>query len=390
MLTNLSMHAGGENKKNETEIFILSLWQKRRTGIVVHVENLIKNLAYLAQSSGKRFHFRILTYGRGNIKGRKEIKINNASAEVISLRIIDIPFLRALSYIISGFLYFLLHVKNDKDKKLIIHAHYALPQGFLGMLLKLFFGYKFFITFHGSDVLVLGKKPFLKSIIKLIADKSDRVIVVSNYLKENLVEIGVNESKIEVVYNGIEKPGKDFRLRGDEKRVIFIGSLVKQKKVETLIRAFKILESRAEGSISDIELIIAGDGKERKKLEKLAEKLGIRNIKFLGYVENIDALFTKNSCAVLPSLQEGFGIVMLEAMIRGVPVIARRIKSIEEIAKHGENALLFENDNELAEAILKIFKKKEIRNKLAENGKKHAIKFTWRKTAEKVFKIYEN
>lgn len=359
-------------------VLMITIWGRKRSGITVHVENLIKNIS-------KDFTFTILTYKKPESETKRSI--DGKEIEVISIPFIDFPVLRALSFVLFGFFYFLLAGKKAENAGIaapIIHAQYALPQGLLGVLVKKITRSKLVLTFHGSDALILGRNFFLKPVVRFVANSSDEIIVVSNYIKEVLVSIGVSGEKISVISNGAEKSGKEPS--GENKRIVFIGALVEQKNVEVLLKAYK----KVKDEIKDAELFIAGEGKEKDRLLALTKNLGLKDVCFAGYIDNIDEAFTRNSCLVLPSREEGFGIVLLEAMHRGVPVIASRIKSLEEIVRHEYNGLLFEKnvEDELSRALVRIFTEQELRDKLRKNGKEYAKNFDWRKTAEDVEKIY--
>jgi|GEM_PF-6795995 len=352
------------------KVLMITMWGRKRSGITVHVENIIKNTGA---------EFTIATYKKPGQE--RKTKIGGKEVEIIGIPFIDFPVLRALSFVFFGFFYFFFNSKI-KENISIMHAHYGVPQGLLGALVKKITNLKLVVTFHGSDALVLGRNFFLKHAVKFAARNADEIIAVSDYVKEALVSLGVSGGRIKVIPNGVEKEFKEPA--GEAKRVVFIGALVEQKNVDVLLKAYK----KVKEEISDAELFIAGEGTERIKLEKLAEKLGLKDVCFAGYLDNVDEAFTKNSCLVLPSKEEGFGIVLLEAMIRGVPVIASRIKSIEEIVKHEYNGLLFNDESGLAEQIKRVFKDAELRKILKKNGEEHAKKFDWRSTAKHVEEIY--
>jgi len=361
------------------KVLMITKWDKKRSGITVHVESIIKNM-------NKDFAFGVLTYKKP-VVGAK-INIWGKEIEAVGIPFIDFPVLRALSFVVFGFFYFAYKNRNIRkaERAEIIHAHYALPQGMLGVLIKKLTGSRLVLTFHGSDALVLGRNFFLKHAVRFTANSADQVIAVSNYIKEVLVSLGISGEKIAVVPNGVEKGFK--APTGESRRIVFIGALVEQKNVEILLRAYK----KVKEEISDAELFIAGEGKEKNSLLALAENLKLKDICFAGYVDDIDGVFTKNSCLVLPSKEEGFGIVLLEAMMRGVPVVASRIKSVEEIVKHEQNGLLFEksNEDELYRAIVRIFTEEGLMDRLKKNGEEHARNFDWRKSAEEVGRIYRN
>lgn len=326
-------------------ILLITIWKPKKGGIVTHVENLIKH---------SRNEFKVLTYGKG----------------------IDLPFLRALSLIFFGFF------RGIRENFDVIHAHYAVPQGFLGVLLKKVRRKPLVVTLHGSDITVLGRGA-LKFLVKFVLYNSDAIITVSEFLKMEAVKLGASEEKIKVIYGGAPTY-KPERLRLESRTITFIGSLIRQKGVDVLIRAFESVKKK----FPDAELVIIGDGREKKSLEKLSRELGTE-VNFLGYREDLDSILEKSAVLALPSREEGFGLVLLEAMAAGVPVVASRVGGIEEIIEHEYNGILFENSGELAEGIIKILENEELRKKLIENGRESLKKFRWEKTGSEMDAVYE-
>ncbi|MBI5252794.1 MAG: glycosyltransferase family 4 protein, partial [Euryarchaeota archaeon] len=302
-------------------ILLITIWKPNRGGIVTHVENLIRH---------SKNEFKVLTYGGG----------------------IDLPFLRALSFVFFGFLG---GVRENFD---LIHAHYAVPQGFLGVLLKKVLRKPLVVTLHGSDITVLGRGA-AKPLMSFVLNNSDAIIAVSEFLRRETINLGASKEKIKVIYGGAPYPPMSRLVEKlqDGRRITFIGSLVRQKGVDVLIRAFVEVKKK----LPDAELVIVGDGREKKSLEKLSSELGIE-VNFLGYREDLSSILEKSAVLVLPSKEEGFGLTLLEAMAVGVPVVASRVGGIEEIIEHEYNGILFEKENskELAEGIIRILENKEL------------------------------
>lgn len=197
----------------------------------------------------------------------------------------------------------------------------------------------------------LGAKGFLGwAVERAVCKLTNRHIAVSSMTRRSLERIGV---KAEVIPNGI-----DFeRIRktekcGEESDVIFAGRLIREKNVDLLIRAVRLLKD----SFADIKCVIIGDGPEKEALKKLSEDLGISsNIVFKGFLDDHNEVISymkSSKVFVLPSTREGFGIVVLEANACGLPVVT---------VKHVRNAacdLITENSNGLicppsAEEIMK-------------------------------------
>ena len=329
-------------------VLLITQWKPSKGGVVTHVQNLIRR---------SKNTFDIITYPR----------------------YLDIPAIRALIFVLIGLL---RSIRRDFD---LIHAHYAVPQGLLGVFLKKIKKKPLILTIHGSDIVGLGNSPTFKPLIRWVLFNSDGVIAVSKFLKEKALELGVEEKKVRVIYGGISGS-----MGGEEdapgKRVVFIGSLVKQKGADILIKAFKTVQKKH----MDAELVIIGNGKEGRGLEKLADELKI-NVHFMGYVDNIGGVLNESTIFVLPSRNEGFGLVLLEAMQAGVPVVATNVGGIPEIVANKQNGLLVEREdvNALAGAIIKVMEDKALRNRLISEGRKTAEKYSWSRMADEVDILYK-
>jgi N-acetyl-alpha-D-glucosaminyl L-malate synthase BshA len=342
------------------KVLLISVWKPRIGGIVTHVENLIKH---------SKNDFTILTYWDKESKRQRN---------ALRVPYINLPVLRGASF---AFFSFLRALRGDFD---IIHAHYSIPQGFAGVLIKKARGKPLLLTVHGSDLTVLGRSRLVQPVLKWIFGSTDIIIAVSSHMKALLIELGVEAEKIRVIYNGAEA---HMWAEEAEPRVIFIGALVWQKGVDILIEAFKDIKKK----FNDISLFIVGDGPERERLGTLVERLGVGNVEFRGYVADLDPVFTAKSVFVLPSRQEGFGIALLEAMARGVPVVGSKTGGIPEIIRDGKNGFLFTagNPTSLADAVIKIFEKEDERAKLIKGGLETVKNFTWTKMAEETEDVYK-
>jgi glycosyltransferase involved in cell wall biosynthesis len=221
-----------------------------------------------------------------------------------------------------------------------------------------------------------------------------KVIALSNGVKEDLVNnFKVNKDKIEVIYNPIEV-GKikqlsnekidDLKFNNDEMTIIAVGRLVEQKDYPTLLKAFSIVTKSVKS-----RLVILGKGPLENELKQLTKKLNISNkVIFLGFKENPYKYMKKADIFVLSSKWEGFGHVIVEAMVCGTSVISTDCKSgpgeIIGDDKYGILTPVGDHDA-LAENIINLLMDDEKRNKLCEKGLKRAEEFD----AKTIVKRYE-
>ncbi len=227
--------------------------------------------------------------------------------------------------------------------------------------------------------------PYFKQIFK----RADKIQAISNYLAKWAKDLGA-KCQIEVVPNGISMEHGAHSMeqkQGLIKRIITVSRLVEKNGVEDLIEAIKILDR------NDIVLKILGDGKLRKKLEKLVKDLEIKDrvallgekqFQLKGEVSN-KAVYERLMCADVfcrPSLSEGLGNAFLEAMAVGVPVIATPVGGIPDFLKDGETGWFCEprNPKSIVEKIKYILdeKNKEEVARVVENAKKLVEeKYNW-------------
>lgn len=217
------------------------------------------------------------------------------------------------------------------------------------------------------------------------------VIAVSEQTRTKLGALG--RKGIAVVPNGVDVELLDAA--GTQKKkdqVLYVGRLVKYKRVDVLIRAFRIVA----GKLPEASLIIVGDGPERNALEGLAAAAPGDAIKFTGTVpshELVAQIFKESALFVLPSVAEGEGISLKEAMAASVPVIAADVpgSGVLGVVRDNVNGLLVSPDDpeQLAEAILRVLNDAELRKFMGANGRRTAEAWTWDDAAGRILGIYQ-
>jgi len=230
------------------------------------------------------------------------------------------------------------------------------------------------------------------------ARASTHVIAVSESTKRDLIEkLGVAPDKITVVYEGVDhekfRPKADQPLAGkvDREYLLFVGTVQPRKNLVRLIDAFSSLSSR----FPNLDLVIAGkEGWLANEIYAAPKDFGVeKEVKFLGYVptDKVVSLMNGARALVFPSLYEGFGLPVLEAMACGCPVVTSNISSLPEVA--GEAGILVDpySVEDIARGISQVLELKgKARQITIEQGIKHAKKFTWRKAAEETIEVFES
>jgi len=224
----------------------------------------------------------------------------------------------------------------------IIHCQLSFPAGFIGYLLNVINGTPFVITEHASNFTAFLKRRMLfKFLIKRALTKADRIIAVSNNLKDSILKYIKN--KIVVIPNFVEIDKFSIISKQNTKwQIGFLGLLdTKRKGLDIL------LNSLADITNLDYTLHIGGSGKLFDYYQNLAKKLNIhKNCVFYKSIlpENTPEFFLKLHFFILPSFNESFGIVLLEAMSSGIPVIATKCGGPEEFVTN-EVGLIVERGN---------------------------------------------
>lgn len=244
---------------------------------------------------------------------------------------------------------------------------------------------------------------YRRFIVGDVVKKSDRLITVSNFEKENIKNaFDVEDGKVTTVHNAVNDEFNE-RFTEEEKEevrqkynlptqfLLHIGNKDPRKNTKRVLDAF------CELKVTDhdyMKLVIVGIDEER--LDMLLKEMYIpqaikKDIILTGYVENEDlpVIYSLAKVFLFPSLREGFGIPIIEAMATGVPVITSNTSSMPEVA--GDSAVLInpKKTHQLKDAIIRILSDDEYRNKLIKQGLKQCKSFSWKKSAKDVLKIYE-
>ena len=249
----------------------------------------------------------------------------------------------------------------------------------------------------------LKHRLVLKTAFSAIRRQADLIIVPSESGKEDAVRyLGVERGRIAVIPEGVEERFQPFgdsgRLEAVRQKygipheyILFVGTLQPRKNIPTLLQAFSLL--LAEKPNQGLKLVIAGGkGWGQAEIFNTVKALGLGGqVCFPGYIDDEDLpdLYRGAQLFVYPSLYEGFGLPILEAMGCGVPVITSHTSAMPEVA--GEAALLVDpqDANTLAEAMASVLDDKTLRDDLRRKGKDRVRLFSWEAVARKTLEGYQ-
>lgn len=283
----------------------------------------------------------------------------------------------------------------------LIHAHWLIPQGLIAAIGLILARRQIPLvcTSHGGDLFALRGK-FFQHVKRWVMDKSRALTVVSRAMKEVVVDMGVAPDKVSVISMGVDlkylfTPAPEVDRDGCQ--LLFVGRLVEVKGLQILFKALpEILVKYPE-----LRLSVAGAGPMEQDLRRLAAQKGIAHkIDFLGMVkqQELPGLYQRAGLAVFPfvktksGVQEGFGLVVVEALGCECPVIAGDLPAIHDSIIHNESGILFFNGNAeaLAQAVIRALADQDLRCRLGREGRRRVVEqFDWDIVAEKYAGIYE-
>ena len=336
-------------------------------GVGVHIHTLSKKLVDMGHE------VYVITYPHADLADIDGI-------HVIGTKGLNIPGIRGLMF------------KRNAKKALenlldevdidIIHGHYLFPAGAAAVEIGKKYSIKTYVTAHGSDMFELYKsQPLMRSTIKNVLKDADGVFAVSNALKNEIIATGVDgiADKIRISWNSVDinrfstKENDSFKKEydlSDKPVVLFVGNLIKRKNVESIIEAKKI-------SHCDYYLVIVGEGPLYKKLTKKVEDENISDVIFTGSRDDVENIIPSCDVLILPSFSESFGLVLIEALACGKPVIGSNVGGISEIINDDVGLLVNPNKiSTITKAIDTIISDDELRLNLSKNARNRAFDFS--------------
>lgn len=263
----------------------------------------------------------------------------------------------------------------------ILHAHYALPFAVCAFLAKQMAkrDVKVVTTLHGTDVTVLAQDLRLKQVMKLGIEKSDRVTAVSQDLIAQTKELFETDKEIECLYNFVDtdvfKPraGDEVRKclsRPDERVLLHISNFRPVKRICDVIQIFARVANQVNA-----RLVLVGEGPDYNAARDLVHQLNLHNsVDFLGKQDEVAPLVDSADILLLPSEKESFGLVALEAMACGVPVVGTIAGGIPEVVQHGETGFLSPvgDVDQMAAQVLQLLRDDELYQQFSINSRTRA------------------
>jgi len=260
------------------------------------------------------------------------------------------------------------------------------------------------ITVH--DIVVVLKEDYTSAhfkktqapkLIKALKN-ADEIISVSEFTKREIIEhFSINPEKISVITHGVDtdifKPGKrdfDFRRIFDlpDSYILFVGNIEKRKNLFNIIKSFEKIQQK----LNEIHLVLIGKngygGEEIRSFIK--ESSAFKNIIQLDYVSNnqLPKFYQNAELFLFPSLYEGFGMIVLEALACGCPVVTSNSSALPEAGDHAVIYVDPLNTEDIAEKVIQLIKNKKLTSQLIEKGLTWIKGFTWEQAAQRTLQTY--
>jgi glycosyltransferase involved in cell wall biosynthesis len=297
-------------------------------------------------------------------------------------------------YVIAG----LIHAVHfcRKSRFDVIHVHWPFPHGIWGYAAGRASGTPVVLNFHGAELLLVHKYPFVKPFLRHALRHADAVICNSRYTASEVAKyhdrpVAIIPSGPSVVsQNGTAKPENQVL------QVLFVGRLVARKGVDILLRALPLVQADRP-----VHLHIVGNGDMAERWKALARSLDIESqVTFHGSVskETLAQRYASADVFVLPAIidergdTEGLGAVLVEALSFSTPVVASNVGGIPDVIRDGETGLLVPEKDPpaLAAAITRLLRDRDLASRLAKQGLSHAQDgFDWRRIAMQVMRVYQ-
>ncbi len=344
-------------------------------GVKTYLINLINELSKLDKTNQYYLYYDSKKcLGTFNYKNFKEILLENKNKLLI-------PFWEQIT----------LRNQIIKDELDIFHGPKNTIPLFLPKKIMLIVTVLDLTPFILSGEMKFIDELFWKLFLPLSVKKANKVICISNATKNDLINlIGTNKEKINVIYLGTPKIGKNCKKKISKNYFLIVGALRPRKNIERILFAFNDFLKINK----NFKLIIVGKNLNNSvKIKNIVDKLNLNEkVNFVGVISQskLNNFYSNSTAYLYPSLYEGFGLPILEAQALSCPVITSNISSMPEIAGNGAIMVNPRSISDITLAMEKIVKNNVLRLDLIKKGKSNIKKFNWKKCAKETLLLYQD
>lgn len=281
----------------------------------------------------------------------------------------------------------------------IIHAHYAIPHAISAYVAQMMLkpnSPKVITTLHGTDITLVGSDPSFYDLVRFSINESDGITAVSQFLRQRTIDKFKIDKPIEVIYNFVDtrrfspktSKNREYYAKKNEKIICHVSNFRPVKRLRDVIRVFAGIQEEVPSV-----LLLVGEGTERNIAQELVLEFGLQyKVHFLGSQDNVEDILAISDLFLLTSEKESFGLVALEAMSCGVPVIASNAEGIPEVIKDGHTGFLFDTGDVdlMARGAITILSDQATYKEFSRNSRKWVLEnFSTEKHIQKYLDFYQ-
>jgi glycosyltransferase involved in cell wall biosynthesis len=272
----------------------------------------------------------------------------------------------------------------------VVHAHWTLSAG-CAWLGRSAHGRPIVATLQGSDVFQVTRSALGARMTRLVLSRCDRITAISRALADAATATGIPPARIAVIPNGVNAEQFVPPAGPRQDVLLFVGTLIKRKGADYLLRAMPGIATRHPA----VQLVVVGEGPEQSALEQLAGALGIApQVQFIGQQprDRIRDWMQRAKLLVLPSLEEGLGVVLLESLACGTPIVASNVGGIPDVVVPEVGLLVPPADPErLAEAVDQLLGDEARWQQMSRQGRQRVESdYAWPKIAAQFVTMYKD
>jgi len=301
-------------------------------------------------------------------------------------------YYRKINFILND-----IESKIDLEQVGLVHSHFLFSDGGVAYLLKKKYNIPYIVNVRASDIFTFFHKMIhLRKFGNKIMNQAEQVIYINHSYKEIFKKKYLLDNfhsvleKTRIIPNAIEdkwfnKEPNERKVTNDLIKLIYVGRIIKRKKLDVVIKALQMLNSDKNGYNFCLEVV--GDGNYLQKVKSIANEHVTFHGKITDYNKLLD-IYSQSHIFVMPSVKETFGLVYIEALSQGLPIIYCKNEGVDGFFENGSVGYsVFPNSvTEVAESIISILKDYE---NISTNSKKLAKTFNWNEITKRYIDIYK-